>query len=60
MPPNPQSLATIDADAHAEVSGNGHASLPPALLTACTKYFGTDGPGELKDNVAAWRGLNTG
>ncbi|WP_034271460.1 amidohydrolase family protein [Haloechinothrix halophila] len=36
---NPDELVAIDVHTHAEISSNGHPSLPPALLEASAGYF---------------------
>jgi predicted TIM-barrel fold metal-dependent hydrolase len=46
------SLKAIDVHVHIEVDEHGHASLPPDLLEAASKYFRTDGPRPDLDSVA--------
>jgi predicted TIM-barrel fold metal-dependent hydrolase len=46
------SLTAIDVHVHIEVDDHGHASLPPDLLEAASKYFRTDGPRPDLDSVA--------
>ncbi|MCR2762906.1 amidohydrolase family protein [Microbacterium sp. zg.B48] len=47
-------LTAIDVHVHIEIGAHGHASLPPALVEAASKYFSTDGPRPDLDSVAAY------
>ncbi|MBX6769535.1 MAG: amidohydrolase [Actinomadura rubrobrunea] len=40
---NVDELVAIDVHTHAEISADGHASLPPELMEASEKYFGAHG-----------------
>lgn len=48
------SLTAIDSHVHIEVDGNGHASLPDALVDAASKYFSTDGPRPTVEAIAEY------
>ena len=47
-------LTAIDVHVHIEIDAHGHASLPPALVAAASKYFSTDGPRPDLDSIAAY------
>jgi predicted TIM-barrel fold metal-dependent hydrolase len=47
-------LTAIDVHVHIEIDGHGHASLPPALADAASKYFSADGPRPDLDSIAAY------
>jgi predicted TIM-barrel fold metal-dependent hydrolase len=47
-------LTAIDMHVHIEVDAHGHASLPPALVEATSKYFSTDGPRPDLDSIAVY------
>lgn len=47
-------LTAIDVHVHIEIDHAGHASLPPDLVEAASKYFSTDGPRPEIDAVAAY------
>ena len=48
------SLDAIDMHVHIEVDDHGHASLPPELVEAVSRYFSTDSPRPDLDSVAAY------
>lgn len=45
-------ITAIDVHVHIEVDGHGHASLPPDLVEAASKYFSADGPRPDLDSIA--------
>ncbi|WES63385.1 amidohydrolase family protein [Microbacter sp. GSS18] len=47
-------LTALDVHVHIEVDAHGHASLPPDLVEAASKYFSADGPRPDLDSVAAY------
>jgi uncharacterized protein len=47
-------LTAIDVHVHVEIDAHGHASLPPALTDAASKYFSADGPRPDLDSIAAY------
>ncbi|WP_019180922.1 4-hydroxyphenyl-beta-ketoacyl-CoA hydrolase [Microbacterium yannicii] len=47
-------IEAIDVHVHIEVDGHGHASLPPDLVEAASKYFSADGPRPDLDSIATY------
>ncbi|GGH44844.1 amidohydrolase family protein [Microbacterium album] len=47
-------VEAIDVHVHIEVDGHGHASLPPDLAEAASRYFRTDGVNPDLDSVAEY------
>jgi len=49
-----EAITALDVHVHIEVDDHGHASLPPDLVEAASKYFKAGGPRPDLDSIAAY------